>query len=88
MESGRSVGELLLIIKAAGGTIESPTIAILFILCISMRRSAWDGQGPNLFESAPKFPRKVKKTGIIATLQQCSPKGRGFHGAAGGRGGN
>jgi hypothetical protein len=31
------------------------------VLCISLRWNAWDGQGPKLFESAQKFPRKVRK---------------------------
>ncbi len=74
MEWGRSYhdGDLLLIKKATRGTVPEPTIdlpqptiAIPEFLCNSLRRrrNAWDGQGPKLFESAPKFPRKVKKRG-------------------------
>ena len=58
MEIGRSVGELLTIIKAAGGTIQicSRFYSLYFAETDRMGRA-----GPNLFESAPKFPREIRR---------------------------
>ena len=56
MEWGRSDGDLPTIIKAAGGTIQicSRFYSLYFAESDRMGRA-----GPNLFESAPKYPRQT-----------------------------